>query len=330
MLIKTEKLVHIKKNSRNFINVVREHYLRDDIPCKSSACYQNCVQPKGLPLLTDEQKTTHYVIPDITCCRKYLEILELKELTNIIFLQSVVQQIKKKAGKRVSKNITGIHKNPLKSSIVFDNEFHQSCYVQRKEGQDLDEWFWKNVYSTAQWFHQHLQQKISIIILTECEEVLKYYGSETPGIFVMSMTDYINGFWPDLNEAKDLMESLSSINDVEELNIGASICKEFHEYFPNQVLEAGIKSGRFFANYLKVNKHRPMMEAFIQKGDGKISSSSTSTNNISQVLIHGTAARNRAVDGDSVVVELLPESQWKSRSTSIHQHSESNCKCVER
>ncbi|XP_066912186.1 DIS3-like exonuclease 1 isoform X2 [Clytia hemisphaerica] len=165
---------------------------------------------------------------------------------------------------------------------------------------------------------------MSIIILTECEEVLKNYGSETPGIFVMSMTDYINGFWPDLNEAKDLMESLSSINDVEELNIGASICKEFHEYFPNQVLEAGIKSGRFFANYLKVNKHRPMMEAFIQKGDGKISSSSTSTNNISQVLIHGTAARNRAVDGDSVVVELLPESQWKSRSTSIHQHSESN------
>ncbi|XP_066924360.1 DIS3-like exonuclease 1 [Clytia hemisphaerica] len=143
MLIKTEKLVHIKKNTRNFINVVREHYLRDDIPCKSHACYKNCVQPKGLPLLTDEQKTTHYVIPDITCCRKYLEILELKELTNIISLQSVVQQIKKKAGKRVSKNITGIHKNPLKSSIVFDNEFRQSCYVQRKEGQDLDEWFWK-------------------------------------------------------------------------------------------------------------------------------------------------------------------------------------------
>ena len=82
-------------------------------------------------------------------------------------------------------------------------------------------------------------------------KVLKEYGSETTGIFVMSMTDYINGFWPDLNEAKDLLESLSSINDVEELNIGrsdiavsvgASICKEFHEYFPNQVLEAGIKS----------------------------------------------------------------------------------------
>ena len=47
MLIKTEKLVHIKKNSKNFINVVREHYLRDDIPCKSSSCSQGCEQPKG-------------------------------------------------------------------------------------------------------------------------------------------------------------------------------------------------------------------------------------------------------------------------------------------
>ena len=47
MLIKTEKLVHIKKNSRSFINVVREHYLRDDIPCKSASCTK-CEQPTGI------------------------------------------------------------------------------------------------------------------------------------------------------------------------------------------------------------------------------------------------------------------------------------------
>lgn len=47
MLIKTEKLVHIKKNTRSFINVVREHYLRDDIPCKSASCTK-CEQPSGI------------------------------------------------------------------------------------------------------------------------------------------------------------------------------------------------------------------------------------------------------------------------------------------
>jgi len=37
----------------------------------------------------------------------------------------------------------------------------------------------------------------------------------------------------------------------------------------------------------------------------------------SDVLISGMAARNRAVHGDFVVVEILPRSQWQGRSTAI-------------
>ena len=36
----------------------------------------------------------------------------------------------------------------------------------------------------------------------------------------MTMADYINGFWNDLNEAIDLLESLSLIEDNDSLNIG--------------------------------------------------------------------------------------------------------------
>lgn len=41
----------------------------------------------------------------------------------------------------------------------------------------------------------------------------------------------------------------------------------------------------------------------------------------SDILISGMVARNRAVHGDLVVVEMLPKSQWQSRSNMIHEPS---------
>ena len=63
--------------------------------------------------------------------------------------------------------------------------------------------------------------------------------------------------------------------------------KEFQEYYSEQVLQAGIKSGRFVSNYLKVNKHKPTMEAFVQNG----SSENKGETKQSDILIHGTAYR---------------------------------------
>ena len=39
----------------------------------------------------------------------------------------------------------------------------------------------------------------------------------------------------------------------------------------------------------------------------------------SDILISGMAARNRAVHGDLVVVELLPKTQWQGRSNAISE-----------
>ena len=53
--------------------------------------------------------------------------------------------------------------------------------------------------------------------------MIEKYRNETTGIFVMKMSEYIVGFWPHLQEAVDLMESLSSVEDVRELNTGTAI-----------------------------------------------------------------------------------------------------------
>lgn len=38
------------------------------------------------------------------------------------------------------------------------------------------------------------------------------------------------------------------------------------------------------------------------------------------VLIYGTKARNRAIHGDVVAVELLPHSEWKGRTAALGEN----------
>lgn len=38
---------------------------------------------------------------------------------------------------------------------------------------------------------------------------------------------------------------------------------------------------------------------------------------VSDILIHGTKARNRSIHGDVVVVELLPKNEWKGRTAAL-------------
>lgn len=44
------------------------------------------------------------------------------------------------------------------------------------------------------------------------------------------------------------------------------------------------------------------------------------TDLVSDVLIHGMKARNRSIHGDVVVVELLPKSEWKGRTTALGEN----------
>lgn len=309
-MIKTEKLVSIKKSSKNLVTVVREHYLRNDIPCKSRRC-KLCQQPTGMSMLPAD--TTHYVIPDCEVTKKYLEIFQLKELTGLIFLQTVKNFVQYSGGGRnLLRDLNKLIKDTTKESIFFDNEFHNACYVERKHGDNIDKWRMSIIYQFAVWYFQHLDEETPIIIITNNENAKKDYGNKTHQVFVLSMDKYITSFWPDLTDAHNLLESVNASSTVD-IKVGDASCKEFQEYYPSLVLQSGIKSGRFISSYLRVNKYNPNGEAFIRTSITKNSSSVTSEH----ILIPGTIFRNRSIDGDLVIVELLPKEQWQRRSSSL-------------
>ncbi|XP_036919416.1 DIS3-like exonuclease 2 isoform X1 [Sturnira hondurensis] len=73
----------------------------------------------------------------------------------------------------------------------------------------------------------------------------------------------------------------------------------FENYLSKEDVSEGLKRGTLIQGVLRINPKK-FHEAFIPSPDGD-----------RDIFIDGVVARNRALNGDLVVVKLLPEEQWK-------------------
>ena len=44
----------------------------------------------------------------------------------------------------------------------------------------------RSIYNAATWYYHHCQDRMPIVMVTEDEEAIQQYGSETEGVFVIS------------------------------------------------------------------------------------------------------------------------------------------------
>jgi exosome complex exonuclease DIS3/RRP44 len=77
----------------------------------------------------------------------------------------------------------------------------------------------------------------------------------------------------------------------------------YEAHKPAAELAAGLAAGRYHQGTLRVNRFNPF--------EGWVSCDSVGKD----ILISGRIDMNRALDGDVVVVELLPEEEWKGPSS---------------
>ncbi|CAB1338894.1 unnamed protein product [Coregonus sp. 'balchen'] len=94
-MIKTEKVLHLKSSRGRKVRVVREHYLREHVPCHSSLCQAQCAN-EGKVL---SGEVTHYVVPDAGVARDFMEILEFREIQGIVFTQTACQAVQHSRGR---------------------------------------------------------------------------------------------------------------------------------------------------------------------------------------------------------------------------------------
>ncbi|KAM7015861.1 DIS3-like exonuclease 1 [Tautogolabrus adspersus] len=307
-MIKTEKILHLKSCRGRKVRVVREHYLREKVPCYSSVCQADC-ENDGKVLPGD---LTHYVVPDVGVVLDYLEILEFRELQGIVFTQTTCQAVQHNKGRRQYNRLRNLLKDPRHDCVLFANEFQEYSYCEREKGESQERWQTRCVYAAAVWYHNHLAGMMDVVMITEDQKAIAQYSSLNSGVYVISVQDFLRNFWPDLQAAHDLYSSVSQALQEKE---SESSQKEFSEHLPAEVLEAGIKSGRYIKGTLNVSKHRAQNEASIMT-DGL----SDKNKDLSWgVMVFGVKNRNRAVHGDVVVVELLPKSEWRGKVTALSE-----------
>ncbi|XP_054627523.1 DIS3-like exonuclease 1 isoform X2 [Dunckerocampus dactyliophorus] len=303
-MIKTEKILHLKTNRGRKVRVVREHYVRERVPCYSSLCLDSC--DNGDKVLPGD--LTHYVVPDAGVVVDYQEILEFREVQGIIFTQTACQAVQHSKGRRQYNRLRNLLKDPRHDCVLFANEFQEFSYCPREKGESQEKWQTRCVYSAAVWYYNHLAGMMDVVMITEDREAIAQYCSLNSGVYVISVQDYLQNFWSELQAAHELYSSISQ-SLLEKESEGAE--REFTDYLPAEVLEAGVKSGRYIQGMLNVNKHRALTEAWVTT-EGL---SDKNTGLRSEVLVYGNKNRNRAVHGDMVVVELLPKSEWRGKVT---------------
>ncbi|KAM9423972.1 DIS3-like exonuclease 1 isoform 1-T7 [Salvelinus alpinus] len=305
-MIKTEKVLHLKSSRGRKVRVVREHYLREHVPCYSSLCQAQCAN-EGKVLSGD---VTHYVMPDAGVARDFMEILEFREIQGIVFTQTACQAVQHSRGRRQYNRLRSLLKDPRHHCILFANEFQEYSYCPREKGEPQDKWQTRCVYHAAVWYHDHLAGLKPVVMITEDQTAVAEYSSLNCGVYVLCTQEYLQTFWPELQAALELYCSIAQALQ-EKGSEGTE--REYTEHLPAEVLEAGIKSGRYIQGTLNVNKHRAQHEAFV-RFEG---SSNKSSELNSDVLVCGGKNRNRAVHGDMVAVELLPKGEWRGRTTAL-------------
>ncbi|KAJ7994576.1 hypothetical protein DPEC_G00250900, partial [Dallia pectoralis] len=305
-MIKTEKVLHLKSSKGRKVRVVREHYLRELVPCNSSLCQAQCAN-EGKVLSGD---VTHYVVPDAGVARDFMEILEFREIQGLVFTQTACQVVQHSRGRRQYNRLRSLLKDPRHDCVLFANEFQEYSYCPREKGEALDKWQTRCVYQAAVWYHDHLAGLKPVVMITEDQAAVAEYSSMNCGVYVILTLEYLRTFWPELQAAQELYGSIAQALR-ERGSEGTE--REFAEHLPPEVLEAGIKSGRYTQGTLNVNKHRAQHEAFV-RFEG---SSNKNSELNSDVLVCGGKNRNRAVHGDLVAVELLPKGEWRGRTTAL-------------
>ncbi|KAL8823742.1 MAG: hypothetical protein Q9191_005590 [Dirinaria sp. TL-2023a] len=301
--------------------IVRELYLRQDIPCSSKLCVSCLASAPAdanghvLPFILSEKPagtkaypTGHYLVPDTNAFLNGMDLFEHKSaFYDVIVLQTVLEELRNRSLPLYNR-LLGLTKTEDKHFYVFFNDFRLETHVVRGTGETINDRNDRAVRKAVDWYQDHLRQAVkaskgtriapAVVMLSDDRENLKKAKAEN--ISCCSLSDYVSG----LEDADQLLDMIDASRQGQEIrNSGAE--NIYPEYFSLAKMMTGIRAGTLHQgifnvspyNYLEGSVHVPAFEK--------------------SLLVLGRENSNRAISGDVVVVEVLPRPQWKAPSTKI-------------
>ncbi|XP_061223751.1 exosome complex exonuclease RRP44 [Neopsephotus bourkii] len=300
------------------VKVVREHYLRDDIPCGAAACRLCPPRPDATataPAPSLEARPggaasslcpgPHYLLPDTNVLLHQIDILEDPVIKNVIVLQTVLQEVRNRSIP-VYKRIRDVIQTPEKHFYSFTNEHHRETYIEQKKGETSNDRNDRAIRVAVKWYGEHLkkiedEEKTQVIFLTN-DRINKEKALEE-GITAYTCEEYIKS----LVANPELVDRLACVSDEgKEIENGKII---FPEHIPLSKLQQGIKSGNYLQGTYRASRDNYLEATVWVHGDAEEK----------EIIIQGLKHLNRAVHEDIVAVELLPKNEWVALSSVVLQ-----------
>ncbi|KAG0042097.1 exosome catalytic subunit dis3 [Gryganskiella cystojenkinii] len=289
-----------KTKSGKVLKVVKEHYLRDDIWCSAAAC-KECEHTETVleasPSINKLFPLPHYIIPDTNIFMNQIDVMEKPQITNVIVLQTVLEEVKH-LSLPIYKRVRDMISNKEKHFYVFSNEHHRETFIEKLKDESPNDRNDRAIRVATKWYAKHikdLKPEVSVVMMTD--DAANRAKGTADGLQAISVKWYI--------EALDNTELLDMISDTRELDDGNQLI--YTEHLTPAHLSNGIKSGKFYQGKLGISTHNYLEGSIFTKIDGVEGT----------ILIVGRENLNRAVDGDIVAIELLPKSEWRTTPTGV-------------
>lgn len=245
------------------------------------------------------------MVPDTNAFLTAMDLFEQSSaFYDVIVLQIVLEELRNRSLPLYNRLI-GLTKSEEKRFYVFFNEFRLETYVARKAGETVNDRNDRAVRKAAKWYAEHLAQTASkaknvpaIVMLSNDRDNLRKAKEE--GIAASSLRDYVKS----LENADELIDMIPE-TQAEVTRARQPGEHLYPEYFSMSKLMTGVKNGLLHQGIFNVSPYNYLEGSIRVPAFPKA------------LLILGRENINRAVDGDVVVVEVLPKDQWREPSTQI-------------
>ncbi|KAI1715438.1 RNB domain-containing protein [Ditylenchus destructor] len=274
---------------------VHELYLRNDIPCGLKRC-MTCKANAGsdMKLLDVRDNSTHskaapychMLLIDGISLLKFIDVLDEDIFRNIIVPQSAWNYVKK-LNPSIYKRVNKLYTENQDRLFVFLNEFVEATFVDPGLNRVPELYQEKCLLRVAIYLESHWEslgcQPILICSSDETKQRMRENFENTK-----TLMEYVEG----IDGASKIAERLADLSKTE--SRGKAL---FPEYWTQDALLDGISKGTLKKGKFQISTEN-YLEAYINFDFGE------------QWFIQGRKSMNRAIHGDTVVAQLLPESEW--------------------
>ncbi|OBT50694.1 exosome complex exonuclease DIS3/RRP44, partial [Pseudogymnoascus sp. 24MN13] len=303
--------------------IVRELYLRQDIPCSSKLC-TGCLATaprdaggNAAPFVLSEKPAGtkafpqgHYLVPDTNALLNATDLFEqTSAFYDVIILQTVLEELKNRSLPLYNRLI-GLTNSEDKRFYVFFNDFRLETYITRGVGETINDRNDRSVRKAVQWYGEHLTKAVkeaggkpkqvpAVVMLSDDKENLRLAKAE--GLHAVSLKEYVGS----LEDADRLLDMISASQESREARDAKIAVNIYPEYYTVSKMMTGVKDGTLHQGVFNISPYNYL------EGSIKVPSFDK------PLLVLGRDSINRGVHGDIVVVEVLPKDQWKEPSSKI-------------